>query len=228
MFRADFNYNYGRIRRSVYVEKCQGMYLIQVWYWTILMFFIGFWRYKGLKSRVQRREERIKTERNRDREPSSCSSGSVHLAATIWTKATRRFGCVPAASMQAWGGGPEGGKNLNKYCSLQLIVILPLTFSPNSSSLIFTEIRRPRSISVRFLAYTAPPALSRSILRVPSLSIDHRRQLAVVFNLGSPPSSKVRSPEKKGFPWCGVGLGGIWARLRCAESGGEFGWPIRV
>ena len=31
------------------------------------MFFIGFWRYKGLKSRVQRREERIKTEEQRQR-----------------------------------------------------------------------------------------------------------------------------------------------------------------
>ena len=158
-------------------------------------------------------------EEPRQNERSSSLSRSVNLAARKFDQATRRFKLVPEASTHAGSGGPEGGKNLNKYCSGQLIVILPLIFFPNSSSLVFIEILRPRSISVRFLAKAAPPALPRSILRVPSLSIDHSHQLTVVFNLGSPPSSKVRSPEKKGFPWC-------WARFGRSRSESEVcrGW----
>ena len=179
-------------------------------------------------SREFREERRELRQRNRDREPSSCSSGSVHLAATIWTKATRRFGCVPAASMQAWGGGPEGGKNLNKYCSVQLIVILPLTFPPTRalwSSLKFVVLARFRFDSSHTQHHQ--PSLDRfwEFLAFPSTIAASSPSSSTLGHHRPVRWGRRRRRDSRGV---GLGLGGLWARLRCAESGGEFGWPIRV
>ena len=135
--------------RRMHMEKNVKEFPLYQFFWTISNFISETWRKRSLNMGFTLGSEE---EEQRQNERSSSLSRSVNLAARKFDQTTRRFKLVPEASTQAGSGGPEGGKNLNKY-------FLPLTFPPNSSSLIFTKIRRPRSFLVQFLVTTEPSAL---------------------------------------------------------------------